>query len=457
MDKIDFGEGVQLAVAKYLATDPDFASACNRLGIEGEYFGSRAVAGIVDLAIKYFRRNGKVPGPDMMAQLLADAFAEKRRGFREEDLELYAATLPSVLNANHVGQPYLLDRLKSFVHIRVVDSMLADLSRMREKRGWDSSRMVARVNEAIAEINSKTDESTVESFMDDVREDGYGDVVCKTNIPNIDRQLGGGLKIGNFVVIVAYLNVGKSWSAIHLAKMAARLGNSSLIIDLERPNNTLRTRLRMSMTGMTPEQINRQSGEARDILQLSMVKNSKIFLLNDEEKEMDVDRLPTILDDIENKYGIRPKLVIFDSADDLSPPQGLKTKEERDRLSRIYVWLKNYSKEISNNLCIATTTQAQRKAEGVEWIKASNVGEDINKLRKATVGISLNAKQDEINKGLIRFSLFKNTDGPVGAKAWGRTNFNIGQLFTTVEPYNATIYREVLRLADQSKTARRHF
>lgn len=453
---VEFGENVQIAVVKYAITDPRFVSTCYRLGVDKGLFSSDAVANIYSLALQHYQDTGACAGPDQMVQLLADAFAENRPGFKGEDFGLFTNTLLSIINSNNISPDYLLNRLTKFTHIRIIDNLIDSLTHVREKRGWDSGRMVRMVESAITEIKSRTEEAVAESFLDEDREEGYGEVVCKTGIPNIDAQLGGGFKIGNFGVIVGYTSVGKSWSAIHLAKMTARLGYSALIIDLERPNITVRSRLKFSLTGMGPEERAQSRQRAQEIMELSLVRHSKIFLLNDEEKSMAVDRLPIILDNIENKWGVRPRMIIVDSPDDMAPPttdSGKKSDNKIERLTSIYTYLKNFAKNSAENgVCVVATTQAQRKAEGVEWIRASNVGEDINKIRKATIGISLNQKPDEANKQLIRYYLFKNTDGPVGAKSWARTGYHLGQLFTTAEPYNAAIYREVKRLADQSKT-----
>jgi len=259
--------------------------------------------------------------------------------------------------------------------------------------------------------------------------------------------------VGSFILVLGYTSVGKSWCASHLVKHAARLGETPLLIDLERSNRQVRLRLRMCFTGMTSREIRQDSRRASEVVEKSMVKKSNVILLSDDEKSMRVDELPNILDKVEKKYGRRPRFVMIDSADDFTPPEG-RYREKIERHTATYTWLKNYAKEEENDVCICTTTQAQRKAEHKLWLSSGNVGEDINKVRKATVGISINtiSRQDgdfalEAQKGFARLFLFKNTDGPFGTRVWIKRDFRIGQFVLDWGLYNWLEYRELLREA----------
>jgi len=454
-DKFDFGENLQVDLAHLMIADTEFLSLCIRRGIHPDHFSSGIVGNIISLAIDYHRQYGMAPGFDTLGQLLYEELGRGLR-FHQDDADFYVATLAAITQADNGHRDALLDRLDTFVKARIVYNLTNALLALRDrKRQPEPDYGLGLARDAYQEAIMLTGTQVVESILDADETLDYGETVCKFNIPVIDRGLGGGFKVGNFGVILGYTNIGKSWCAVHLAKMTARLGNTSLLIDLERANKIVKLRLRMCLTGMTRDELKIKANEAQQIIGISMVKRSNITLLNDDEKAMQVDALPSILDDVKEKYGTRPRMVIIDSADDLDSPGGERFKWKIDKSTAIYTWLKNYAKNVENDVCIMTTTQAQRRGETREWLTAGTVGDDINKVRKATIGLSLNALPKEVAKGYLRFFLFKNADGPVGAKAWAKNGYHIGQLFTKAGPYDRLMYEELIKLA-KAKTPKNH-
>ena len=261
-------------------------------------------------------------------------------------------------------------------------------------------------------------------------------------VPPLDKMLKGGIRKGSYVVLQAFTNVGKTWCAIHLAKMANRFGNSALLIPTEAANSTIRLRSRMCWTGMQDNQILDNIMRVRDIMRASMLKKSMTYIVSEEEKMMYADDVPSMVEEVENLTGKKIAIIILDSADELMPPRGQRYSNKREENTATHILLKNYAK--SSDIAIATTAQVTREGDTKKWLGASNVAENIEKIRKATVGISMNAQKEEILKGYFRFWLFKHTDGSVGSKTWVRHNFKNGQLIAEWglyrrDPYDMTI------------------
>jgi replicative DNA helicase len=234
-----------------------------------------------------------------------------------------------------------------------------------------------------------------------------------------------------------------------LAKRAVRFGHSCLVIPTEMSNRTWRRRWKQSVTGMTLNELAAQPKAYQQQRAQVFRRRSSVYLLDEEEKSMSVDALPAVVDEIQRRDGRRIDLILLDSADDLNPPSNASSGEKaryRDKIERstaIYTWLKNYGKDA--NICIITTSQSRRDAEKKWWATSGTIGEDINKIRKAHVGISLNAKDSELNKGYLRIMLFKHTDGSVGAKCWVRNAYERGQFAYYSEPYVHEVYKEILK------------
>jgi replicative DNA helicase len=235
--------------------------------------------------------------------------------------------------------------------------------------------------------------------------------------------------------------MGKSWCINHLAKMAVRFGYSPLVVPTEMSNNSARLRFKMSFTGLTASEVFKAPAEVREQTASSMNKGADIYLLSEDEKSMRVDELPAIIEDTESKTGKKIDLVLFDSADDLLPPEG-RYKNSIESNTAIHTYLKNFAKD--EDICVVTTAQVRREGEKKEWLGVSNVADNINKLRKATVGISINGVEREKKRHYYRIWLFKNTDGWEGAKVWCKRNFERGQFITRYGKFHPIAYKEML-------------
>lgn len=445
--EFDFSVDIQDQIICLMAENTTFLDQCVRRRIESSYFSSEMRQMIVSMVLSHYRDYMACPGYDNLEQLVIDEIVKNHR-IKDEDLESYYQILKKISLKKATDKAgWLLDRMDLFIKKRVVYNVTNKLAALQDRVAIDPDVPLSLMREAIDEIESKTGRQLIESLTDGDVEKSKSDIVGRFNIAPIDQAAGGGLSVGSFVVIVGYTNIGKSWCATHLAKMATRLGESPLLIDLERSNRAVKQRLRMCFTGMSKEELASGDMPVESIVRKSLIKKSRVILVNDEEKHMKVSELPGIIENAREKYGVRPRLIIIDSADDLSPPEG-SYRERIDRTTAIYTWLKNYAKDAENDVCIVTTTQAQRKSHDSYWVSGANVGDDINKVRKATLGLSINGKDDEIQKGYLRLWVFKNTDGLVGTRVWIKRKFDRGQFIVDWGEFiSAEKHLELIRAA----------
>lgn len=442
--ELDLGGKDQDKVVYLMLFDTSFLMTCVRKKIASRLFSSEVRQRLVDIVLEYYTNYQRAPAEDIVELI---SLKIKSGRIREEDLDMYSAYLDKVCSQDEseISADFLIDRIESFMKKRIASTAISSLIKLRDRLGIEPDRCVTVMREAIRDIDSMIGRQVVESFVEDSSTELDLEVTTRFNIANIDESLGGGLRRGQLVVILGFINIGKSWSITHLAKMAARLGRTCLIISIEMANKLLKIRLKMCLTGMTKNELARDKSAAKSIIETSMVRGSDIILLSDDESNLRVDGIPSVLEEIEKKYSHKPRLILIDSADDLLPPEGMDNYKPIERSKAVYTWLKNYAKD--NDICIVTTTQAQRRGEKTYWMTAGYVGDDINKLRKATVGISLNATKDEIDAGYVRLYLFKNTDGPVGAKAWALQDFRRGQFICDKGKFNYIEYKEILKEA----------
>jgi len=424
--------------------DTAFLSQCVRKKLHPEHFTSDIRRILAKLSIEFYLKYEKAPLEnllDLIDQYLINRGKEdETKAFHDEIDRIYRASY------SEKSSRYILDRIEEFVKHRVIMAASNEILKLKERIGSKSDKILSIMRSVLLDTDQIEGKSAVESILDDSDIEPLK-VVTRFNVPVIDNQLRGGLKLGDFAILLGYTNRGKSWAINHLAKMATRIGYSPLVMPIEMPNKKAKLRFHMSFSGMTESEVYSNRLEVKKRTKGSLLRKSNLFLLGEDEKEMSVDRLPAVLEEIRIKYGKEPKLILIDSADDMLPPSGVRYKEQLTETTAKYVWLKNFAKD--NEICVVTTVQAQRRGETMYWLKASTVSDDINKARKATVGISLNANDIEDTLGYLRLFLFKNTDGKVGARAWIKTDFERGQFSIDNGRYNKLEYDELISAASK--------
>ena len=406
--------------------DTKSLSTIVRQRIEPKHFASDVRQKVFKTATDFFKDYGKAPGVDIVSEIDSKI---RHKKIKEEDKEAYEEYLMKVVSIPEFSSERIMDRLGYFTKTRIVSTVTNSLLRIQDRFDIEPDKALELMREAIFEADISTGQRVIESIQQDPPQNVQRvDFLTKFNIDPIDKMLGGGFKPTNYAIIQAYLGMGKSWCINHLAKMAVRFGNSPLVIPTEMANRTARLRFRMSFTGFTEKEVFEKIGDVKRQVRLSMNKGADIFLISEEEKSMHVDELPAIVEDAETKTGREIKLILIDSPDDLLPPTGKRYESDISSNTAIHTYLKNYAK--NENKCVIGTAQVQRKGEDKFWLGPNNVGDNINKFRKATVGISINGIPEEKSKWMYRLWLFKNTDGSEGARVWIKRDFSRGQFIT---------------------------
>ena len=446
MDYLDWTPDDMDKVIYMMCNDTKFLGACLRKGITIDLFSSTVRQRFVKMLYDYFQKYQRSPGDDLI-DVVANMITIGR-GINAEDEDMYTQYFANIVEIGglNISSEYLMDRIDFFIKVRIVNTVTNRLMKLQDTFGSNPDKPLGIISEAVDMANKTLGDSLAEAMTEDTIVDDYSDTAARFNIPLLDRAMGGGLKFGNYVLLLGFTGVGKSWLCVHLCKIAARIGNSVLYIPTELANRTAKIRLRMCMSGKTQDEINERPGEVKKIIEKSLVKKSNIFLLSEEEKMMSVESLPNVLDDIESRYGKRPRVIIFDSADDLQPPKG-RYDNSRDANTAIHTYLKNFAKD--NDSCVMSTVQAKAEAEKGWWLGEGMMADNINKPRKATRALSINATKGELAEDYCRLYFFKNSDGPSGSKVWVKRNLGIGQFVMDSGWYKHKEYWGVLSAAQE--------
>lgn len=440
----DLNSDDQDKVIYFCFKNDGFISKCIRKGIDASLFTSDIRKKTYNILVDFFNRYKRSPGYDIISVIEEEI--DRGKFIKDVDIAPFGDYMLSILALDFSDDScsYLIDRLDNFIIRRTAITSARAVAKLVSNQKIDANSIMEIMRDAVEKISKNVGNYSVDDILSDSSDKEDNDIVTKFNISNIDQALGGGIRRGQFTVILGYTNKGKSWSVVHLAKMAARLGRNTLIVAIEMSNKLLKKRLKMTLTGKKEHELNTSIEETREMIKTSLVKKSNIFIMNDEEKNMNIDSIGNVVEEIKQKTGKDIDLILFDSADDAMPPKnGEQYKTKIDKSTAIYTYLKNYAKD--SNISVVTTSQAQRRGGKVIWLTAEHVGDDINKIRKATISISINATDEESKKRLARIYVFKQTDGPVGAKAWVATGFEIGQFCISNGKFNQQEFSELLK------------
>jgi archaellum biogenesis ATPase FlaH len=430
-DSLNFAEKDQDRVINQLVFDSDFLSKCKRRGLEAELFTSELRRAVVDYIFEFYDKYKEAPA-DQIIEILSGGIGGNgnKSGVKDDDLEAMQDYLSLVVGIeNSVGRiKRLYDRLSEFIEKRILHTTISRLSKAKDRIDGSPEMLKKIVSEAAERLSSQTTTDSTLGIFDEVEID-QEPWLTRFNIPEIDQSYGGGLSSPNLVILQAFTGRGKTWSICHLAKIGLRMGNDVVALVTEMNAKKFLSRMRQTLTGMTPWEMRDDIERARDVLKRSLVGGSLFNLISDQvklDKDFSIDALEGIVEEIEERRGRPQKIILIDSPDDMEPPSSWNVNSSKpiEKSKAIWTWLRNYSQE--NEKLIVATSQSQRKAEGLLWTTSGNIGDDLNKVRRATLGISINGYKSEIEAGFIRLLVFKNTYGPDMKAAWVETDFSRG-------------------------------
>lgn len=438
-DQLDISDLEQNAILLKMVADSSFIEQCLRKNIEPDFFAGRPRQLLAGQLYAFYRRYKDAP-KEGIYDFLENA-KKRKRITREQYADVTDLLNTLAEEGVQLTANYLADRLNDFARTRIARGAASQIQGLVGTEEYTADKIIDIMQEALEQLDKYSGNKMIESMRTDPMIDTYSRIITRFDVPAIDQSLGGGLQLGNFVVVLAYTGRGKSWCINHLAKMGARFGHSSLVVPTEMANKTWRLRMQQSLTCMSRYELADNPATVKRQQQVTFLKKSDIYLLSEEEKSMSIDQLPQMVEELEQKVGKKIPLILLDSLDEFEPPKGFY-KSKIEKLTAIYTFAKNWAKD--SDRCVVTTVQSQRINENKWWLHSSNIGEDINKARKATVGVSINATSAELEKGYGRLFLFKHTDGPVGVKAWYKSAYDKGQFTVYSERFNLEVYREMM-------------
>lgn len=426
--QLDFNLDEQDRIISQLIFDKEFLQKSIRKGVKPELFTSETRRILVEYIFEYWSKYKEAPIEAVIDITSNNGFSIKLKDDDIKSMYDYLEIVTSI--SSSPGKiKYLFDKLTLFIDKRIIHNSITKLQKMKDCVDGSPESLSRIIHDASEKLSIRSSMDSVESLFD-VDNDLLIDPqwLTRFNLPPIDSTYGGGLTSPNFIVLQGFTGRGKTWCIGHLAKIALRLGNDPICIITEMSNKKFKQRMQMAITGLTAVELRSKMGIAREIMSKSMIKGSDLKLISEAVKldiGFTIDKIESIVKDIEDQTSKEQKLILIDSPDDMEPPPGRLITKTMDKSTAIFTWLRNYTQE--KDKCVIVTCQSQRISEKLLWTTSGNIGDDLNKVRRATLGISINGFKKEVDGGYIRLLVFKNTYGPTMKACWVKTNFKYGQ------------------------------
>ncbi len=195
--------------------------------------------------------------------------------------------------------------------------------------------------------------------------------------PNLGRkQLG---------LVVAPTNRGKSLLLLWIALAYTMQRCNTLLITLEDAQEEVENRLDAIITGIPFLQMVSESRELRERFEAyKRGADSRLRIVDGTDEKFTVPMIERCLDDL-REQGFRTDALVIDYDDYLVLPTPMK--DRRQEIDSIYRDLKTLGAQ--RNLYTWTAAQTQRNTSEMKVLSGDKVADDIGKIRKSTMAISI--------------------------------------------------------------------
>ena len=438
MSNNTLSDNIQDGILFFILTDIKFLKIC-KVKVDPSIFQSSIQQKICQIIYDYY---------DKYELLIADNIDVILEKFKESEQGSIVQYITKILSNTYAKQ-YIFDKLDNFISKRKWEKTLINCVGYLDDNNTD--KIEKEVYELIKDKLGSF--SSVKNVLDENLKDFYaisnkGNICSPTGIKELDKIIGG-LKYKELFVIVAPLNVGKSWMFTYLGSKALLYGKDVLHITLEMSKHQTKERYFMRFAGVSdknmdaidvwdnggkrvkikPDNINNIS-KVGDSIEVMKGFGGKLYIEEYPDKTLTIKKLESLLNNMELENGKYPDLLLVDGLAGL--------KYENSKYDSDYKSLEMLTHELrriamERNMAVVVSTHSKRESISSKIIKADSIRGSIDILNVADIGVSLNQTPEEFTLDQLRIFVMRSRTSKKWAQVRCYTNFNMGHFCTYSE------------------------
>ena len=221
-----------------------------------------------------------------------------------------------------------------------------------------SQAAVMAITESITVNHPRMLRDVLIDSIDVLEQRASGDVAClSTGFTDIDRQLSGGMRPGNLLVLAGRPGMGKTGLGLNVAYNASRSKATTLFLSLEMPQQELSDRLIAQAGSVYLSEVidGNMAGESGDRIMAAVASLQDLPLVIDDQGGIGLFDVTTKARSVKRKHGL--DFMVIDYLQ-LMSGEGDNRNQEIERITR---GLKTLAKEL--NIPIMVLSQLSRKCE----------------------------------------------------------------------------------------------
>ncbi len=433
----NLSEDIENGIIFYLLTDKKFLQICRtRLG--STLFKSSIQQQICKIIYNFWDKYETIINGKADEIILPE--------FRENEQEIIVQYLTKLFSETYTKE-YIQDKLDLFIQKREWEKVLIESVELLDKNNIEAiETKVQRL------IRNKFNYSDVKNILEEDLKDFYnnehlGEICCPTGIKALDSIIGG-LKYKELTVIVAPLNVGKSFFITFIGSRALLHGKTVLHITTEMSRHKVLERYFMRFAGVTDkpqEELSIWSGKekikfspdhlgnAKKVKKSIKTMNSfggKLYIVEYPDQTLTPTKIERLLNDMEIEQGRYPDLLLVDGLQGLKYDEN-KRGEDWKNLGELTHQLRRIAME--KHIAVVTTTHSQRGSIGNKIIKSSDIRGSVDILNICDFGISINQTSEEYLLDQLRLFVMRSRSSKKWTQIRCYTNYKMGNFCTYSE------------------------
>lgn len=406
----DFDETFQIKILSLMARDSSFAVRVRGI-LKPEYFSSEASSALVALILDHIGKYRSAPGLKILTMLVKDA--KQNKIIRSDTIADVVAQIRLIGAADISNGDFVLDRVSDFARRQAVEqAMIASIKALDK---GDFATIEKRFKEALS-VGVSNDSGTYDYWKEaetraQYRHDINSGKMIKRGISTgyneIDSRLyHGGWGRGELSVIMGAAKAGKSLSLGDFSKNASLLGYTTLYASLEVSQQIISDRLDAAVTDTLISQLHMDPDEVLRKLQILRAKAAPFHMRTFPSGTLTPAQLHRVIENYRSD-GVIFDLLTIDYADIMAA--NYRSDRVIDNLREIYIDLRAIASEF--DAALLTATQTNRDGAKSITARATDVGDDWNKIRTADIVIGINATDAEKQAGEARlyWAISRNT------------------------------------------------